>query len=216
MKLKAIRNQFVNEKLSMSVKSCAALIFGIFACSGLFGFIYEMIFYIINNGVLTRRGSNFGPWIQIYCIGGVVIFLVTYKLRKKPLLVFLVGGAVCTALEYLAGWAMEMSGTRLTWNYNTEIWNWGNVNGYICIRSALVFAAASLFLMYIVIPFLLFLREKMGDKAFCILMFVIGGICLADVLYNDVFTKISGTLDAITFYGESGWYPLVTGYSWWP
>lgn len=57
---------FVYNKNTFSKKTWAAIFFGIFFSGGIFGFIYETIFYIINNGALTRRGTCFGPWIEIY------------------------------------------------------------------------------------------------------------------------------------------------------
>ena len=204
--------EYKQNGLKLEKKTWAATLFGILWISGVFGFIYETIFYIINNGVLTRRGSSFGPWIQIYSFGGIFIFLMCYKLRKRPWLVFIVSGVVCSVLEYIAGYCMDKFAGFRSWDYDTEIWNWGNINGYVCARSALVFAAAGLLLIYVILPTMMKLRDKIGDRAYCIIMFVIGGICLADILYNDVFAKMLGTLDAITFYGRTGWYKIVTGY----
>ena len=204
---------YIHKKPQLSRKSWVAMLFAILFTAGIFGFVYETIFYIFNNGVLTRRGTCFGPWVEIYCFGGIVIFLVCYKLRRWPLLVFLLSGAVCTVLEYAAGYGMYMAGKPRTWDYNTEILNFGNVNGFICLRASLVFAAGGLFLIYVVIPLYLKLHRAIGEKKFFALMMIIGLICLADIVYNDALAGMLGTMDAITFYGRSGWYPLVTGYN---
>ena len=91
--------------------------------SGIFGFIYETIFYRIDLGYFVKRGSTFGPWIPIYFFGGGLIFLLTYNLRKKPFLVFISNCIITGLLEYLTGFALfEFFNTRL-WDYNTEIWN---------------------------------------------------------------------------------------------
>ena len=46
----------------------------IFVIAGLFGFIYEFIFYFFNSGMKTfyYRGANFFPWINIYATGSEV------------------------------------------------------------------------------------------------------------------------------------------------
>ena len=206
-------HQYMHEKLILSKKTWIAMLFAVIFSSGIFGFIYETIFYIFNNGALTRRGTCFGPWVEIYCFGGLAIYLICFKLRKWPWLVFIISGAVCTALEYAAGYAMQQAGMPRTWDYNTEILNFGNVNGFICLRATLVFAAAGLLLLYVVIPILLAVYRKIGEKKFFILMVTIGVICLADIFYNDVLAKALGTMDAITFWGRSGLYPIVTGYN---
>lgn len=206
-------HDYMHNKVKLSKKSWIAMLFGILFASGVFGFIYETIFYIFNNGMLTRRGTCFGPWVQIYCFGGIIIFLTCYWIRKRPWLVFIVSGAVCTALEYGTGYAMFHGGGPRSWDYNTEILNFGNVNGYICLRASLVFAAAGLLLIYVIIPMFLKLHRAVGERTFCLIMFLIGGICLADIIYNEAIAKAVGSLDAVTFYGRSGWYPLVTGYT---
>ena len=199
--------------MKLSRKTGIAMLFAVFFSSGIFGFLYETVFYIFNNGALTRRGTCFGPWIEIYCFGGLIIYLVCRKLTKWPLLVFLVSGGLCTALEYAAGYGMYAAGLPITWDYNTEILNFGNVNGFICLRASLVFAAAGLLLMYVVVPIQLKVLARLSEKRFFILMLTIGLICLADIVYNDVLAGAIGTMDAITFWGRSGLYPLVTGYN---
>ena len=128
------------------------LIFLIMIISGIAGFIYEEIFYLIDLGYLVKRGSSYGPWIPIYAFGGLFIFLLTYRYKEKPLLVFLISTVVTGTLEYLTGmFFYEVLNTRL-WDYNTEILNFGNINGHICLRSVLLCGISGLFLIYFIIP----------------------------------------------------------------
>ena len=123
--------------------------------SGIFGFIYETIFYRIDLGYFVKRGSTYGPWIPIYVFGGLFITLLTYKYKDKPLIVFIIGMLVSGLLEYGTGYYLDKyMGIRL-WNYYEEICNFGNINGYICLRSVLFFGFSSLILIYLIIPFLL-------------------------------------------------------------
>ena len=120
--------------------------------SAIFGFIYEEIFYYFDLGYLVKRGSTFGPWIPIYAFGGLFITLITYRFRKNPFVVFLLNCIITGVLEYATGFVFyEFFGLRL-WDYNTEILNFGNINGYICLRSVLFFGISSLLLIYVVIP----------------------------------------------------------------
>ena len=41
----------------------------IFTFSGIFGFIYETLFYKIDLGYFVKRGTTYGPWIPIYAYG---------------------------------------------------------------------------------------------------------------------------------------------------
>ena len=205
--------EYMHKKDNFTPKQFISYICGIFYVSGIFGFIYETLFYIINNEAYTRRGSQFGPWIQIYGLGGLVIFLMCIKIKDKPLLVFILSGAVCGALEYLAGYLMEMTGSPRTWDYNVEIWNWGNINGFICIRSVLFFAVSGLFLIYIVFPILLWIESRLSARAFFLIMVIPALIFAADIAYNDGISKAIGSPDAMQLYEKSGWYDQVATFT---
>ena len=41
------------------------------------------------------------------------------------------------------------------WSSNTEIWNFGNINGYVCLRSVMFFGVSGVLLVYMVIPILI-------------------------------------------------------------
>ena len=64
----------------------------IIVIAGIFGFLYEVIFYYFNSGMkeIYWRGGNFLPWINIYAIGAILIYFLTYKKRKNPLYVFFI------------------------------------------------------------------------------------------------------------------------------
>ena len=128
--------------------------------SGICGFIYELFFYRIDLGYFVKRGSSFGPWIPIYAFGGLAYAILVYRFKDNPVLVFFLCVIVSGTLEYATGWVLyNVFGTRL-WDYNTEIWNFGNIGGFVCLRSVLVFGLAGLMLIYAVIPTMARLVKK--------------------------------------------------------
>ncbi len=132
--------------------------------SGIFGFIYETIFYRIDLGYYVKRGTTFGPWIPIYVFGGLFITLLTYKYKDKPLLIFLLGVIISGVIEYVTGYVLyEYFNIRL-WDYNIEMLNFGNINGYVCLRSVLFFGISGLFLVYLVIPLLIKIVKKVNSN----------------------------------------------------
>lgn len=186
-----------------------ALIMGIIVCAGIFGWVYETLFYMYNfDGLIVKRGSCFGPWIDIYCLGGVLVYFACRKMTDRPWLVFLVSGALCGALEYLAGFILDrVNGGYWGWDYNTEKLNFGNLNGYICLRSVLVFAVSGCMLFYVILPGLKWLRERIGERAFSRVFIALGVIILIDIAYNDIGSYMFGLPGASQIYGNLGWFP---------
>ena len=128
-------------------------IFLTFLAGCVIGWIYEMCFYRIDMGYFIKRGQGFGPWLPIYGVGSLAITLLFYKHKDSPAIV-LSGSVVATGtIEFITGWALFHFGNGLRlWDYNVEIWNWGNIGGYVCLRSVMLFGISGLLLVYILIP----------------------------------------------------------------
>ena len=82
---------------------CLALLF---AGGGIVGWIYEMLFYRINDGMFVQRGQGLGPWLPIYGFGSVFICLLAVRFEKSKIAVFLVSALVSGVLEYATGWVL--------------------------------------------------------------------------------------------------------------
>lgn len=170
-----------------NLKTTINILILIMILSGIFGFIYEMFFYRIDLGYFVKRGSTYGPWIPIYAFGGLFITLATYRFRKNPLVVFVINCIVTGVLEYFTGLVLyEVFNTRL-WDYNTEIWNWGNINGYICARSILFFGLSSLMLIYLFIPLIMKLVKKVGESKITVLSYILGIAFVVDMIVYNIF-----------------------------
>ncbi len=190
------------DKTTMIGIFCLLIIIG-----GIFGFFYEFIFYFFNGGMkeFYWRGGNFLPWINIYATGAIIIYILTYKHRKTPLKVFLISFVACGILEYLSGLGIYIIGDGLRyWDYNKEILNYGNIGGFICLRSVLFFGLSSLFLIYIIVPFCFKLARKMKKKTFLIMSITICSIILFDEFYNLLFARIFSLPRSRDIYKEFG------------
>ena len=176
--------------------------------AGFFGWVYEFIFYYFDGGTgeFYMQGGNFLPWINIYAIGAVLIVACCWKLQKYPWAVFLLAVLISGIVEFVGGWLVYTigNGTRY-WDYNTEIWNFGNIGGFVCLRSVLVFGVSALFLMYIVMPWFIKLSQKMPKKAFLTLAVGLFAVVMVDEIYNLLASKIFDWPDAMDFYRSMGW-----------
>lgn len=125
---------YINKDHSFDKFTMSGIFCLIIVIAGIFGWLYEFVFYYFNSGMthFYWRGGNFLPWINIYATGALMIFLITYKKRKNPLFVFLASFISSGILEYIAGWGMYkfQNGLRC-WDYNSEILNFGNIDGFV-------------------------------------------------------------------------------------
>lgn len=176
--------------------------------AGFFGWVYEFIFYYFDGGTgeFYMQGGNFLPWINIYAIGAVLIVLCCWKLRRYPWAVFLLAMVVAGVVELVGGWLVYTigNGTRY-WDYNTEILSFGNIGGFVCLRSVLFFGVSALFLMYAVVPFFLWLMGKMSKRAFMTLAITLFVLVMVDEVYNLLASKFFDWPDAMDFYRRLGW-----------
>lgn len=205
--MKKFLKSYVDPKYSFDTITIIGIICLIVVIAGVFGFLYEFIFYYFNGGMkgFYWRGGNFLPWINIYATGSIMIYLLTYKLKNKPWLVFLISFISCGILEYFSGLGMYILGDGLRcWDYNSEILNFGNIGGFVCLRSATFFGLSSLLLIYGIIPFCFFLASKMNKKTFLIMSFTLCSIILIDEFYNLLFARLFHLPRASTIYKKLG------------
>lgn len=203
--------KYISEDYKFDMMTMIGIFCLIIVISGVFGFIYEFIFYYFNSGMTQFywRGGNFLPWINIYATGALMIFFITYRKRKNPLFVFLASFISCGILEYISGFFMYELGNGIRcWDYNSEILNFGNINGFVCLRSVLFFGLSSLILIYIIVPFCFYLAKKMKRKNFLILSYTLCAIFLFDEFYNLLFARILSLPRASTVYKKLGFHYL--------
>ncbi len=204
--MKAFFNDYLNDKIKLDKFQIIGILCLVFVIAGVFGWIYEFIFYYFNGGMekFYWRGGNFLPWINIYAIGAVMIVILSYRFRKNPFLVFLIAFVSTGILEYFSGLVIyEYFGLRF-WDYNTEILNFGNIGGYICLRSVSFFGVSALLLMYLIVPICIYLCNHIDKRKFLIISISIFSIFLFDEMYNLVFSRLLGLPRAHDVYESIG------------
>ena len=206
--LREVFREYMKGETKLERWRWAGLVMLLVVFAGCFGWLYEFIFYYFDGGTgdFYMQGGNFLPWINIYAIGAVPIVLCCWKLRQYPWVVLLLSMVIAGVVEFVGGWLVYVigGGTRY-WDYNVEIWNWGNIEGFVCLRSVLVFGFSSLFLMYAVVPFFLWLMGKMSKRAFMTLAITLFALVMVDEVYNLLASKFFDWPDAMDFYRSLGW-----------
>ncbi len=205
--LKKEYQTYLKEKPKFDKATFIGIILLLVVFSGIFGFLYEYIFYFFNGGMKAFywRGGNFLPWINIYAYGALGIYFLTFRYRDKPWKVFLLSMLICGVLEFLSGYVMYtfFDGWRC-WDYNTEILNFGNIGGFVCLRSVTFFGLSGLLLIYGMLPFLFFLAKKLSKKVFLTLAIILFAIIMIDDLYNLIIVPLFHTKGALEIYRNLG------------
>lgn len=204
--MKEFFNKYINTKPELSRSQFIGMIGIIVVISGIFGWVYEFSFYFLNSGMkeFFWRGGNFLPWINIYATGALMILILSFRFRKNPLIVFAIAFISTGVLEYFSGMVIfEVFHARF-WNYNTEILNFGNINGYVCLRSVLFFGVSSWALMYLIVPFSYWLATHLSIKKFLIISVTLFTIVMFDELYNLAFARLLNTPRALDVYESIG------------
>ena len=91
------------------------------------GWCGEMVYCSLAHWRLCeKRGFLNGPLCPIYGHGALLVLLVLRGGCGSPVLTFLLGGLLTTALEYVTSWAMEKLFHMRWWDYShTASATWG-------------------------------------------------------------------------------------------
>ena len=206
--MKEVFKNYMQDNIKLANWQKIGIICLIISISGTFGWIYEFIFYYFNGGCkeFYMQGGNFLPWINIYATGALIIIILTHKLKKHPIYIFLISVLSTGILEYFSGLIIfQLTGGLRLWDYNKEILNFGNIGGFVCLRSVTFFGISALFLMYLIFPFCIYLSKKIPKKTFLIISITLCSIILLDELYNLIIARILFLPRASDIYKKIGW-----------
>lgn len=163
--------------------SLLSLIVMFFTFSG-FGWVWELIYYYIQQGRLINRGVLHGPWLPIYGVGGLVVLIFLHPVRKRPVIFFWSCMILCGTVEYFAGLALEMIYHEKWWDYSGYFLN---IHGRVCAEGLLVFGVCGLAFIYVLAP-LLDDRVRKWNKA---ILTPVAVILSAVFVFDMVYSRIS-------------------------
>lgn len=113
------------------------------------GWVWESCYVSLCQRRWVNRGFLHGPLLPIYGSGAILILFVTLPAANHLWLVYLLGLAAATALEYVTGAVMErLFGVRY-WDYTHHKFN---LNGYICLSSSVAWGFFSVLLVRFIHP----------------------------------------------------------------
>ncbi len=169
----------------------------LFFTFSMFGWVWEVLLHLFNDGVFVNRGTMLGPWLPIYGVGGVLIVLLLKRFADKPLLLFILAVVLCGIVEYTTAWFL--------WErYHTKWWDYSgyflNIQGRICAEGLLTFGLGGLGFVYLLAPVCDELFKKIPKKTKTALCAVLLTLFAADKIYSGIHPN---TGEGITDYPGS-------------
>ena len=138
-------------------------LFWIFFIGSFIGVVVEVIFcLIVDHRFESRSGVIYGPFNPVYGFGAVVITMALYWLRnKRDIWVFICGGILGAAFEYVCSWYQETFLGTVSWDYSNTFMN---INGRTNLMYALFWGLLSIAWLKFIFPFMSKLIEKIPNK----------------------------------------------------
>ena len=175
------------------------------------GWVGEMIYHsIVIKHLSEKRGFLNGFLCPIYGHGALLVLYVLNGGLKNPLLTFLAGMALTTALEYFTSWMMEAIFHMRWWDYSNCKYQ---INGRICLTNCFFFGLGCVLLCHVVNPPVL--RWLMGigpEYTVPVASFIFGLYIMDNVLsIRSAFRKDEDSSYKIIWIVLIGLLPLLGG-----
>ena len=121
----------------------------LFFIFSILGYISEVIYCSVPQHRFVNRGFLYGPYLPIYGTGAMIVLVLLRPFAADPLLIFLFGLVLTSALEYFTSWALEKLFSIKLWDYSKHR---VNINGRVCLLNSTLFGIMALAMEYIVYP----------------------------------------------------------------
>lgn len=151
----------------------------------MFGWLWEVSLYLIEDRKLVNRGFLNGPYCPVYGSGALLI-LITLGDVEDPVILFFLSAFFTCSLEYLTSWGMEKIFHARWWDYSERPMN---LNGRVCVISAIAFGSLSVLMIKVVHPVLLHQMERFSETELSATATVLFVLMSADLIYT--VTKFS-------------------------
>ncbi len=152
-----------------------------FFAFSLIGWIWEVCLVLVQTGKMVNRGVLLGPWLPIYGSGGVLILLLLRKMFNKPIVTFFSMTILCTVIEYITSWYLEVTKGVRWWDYSNYLLN---INGRVCLEGAIVFGIGGCAVVYLLAPKLSKVFNKLSNYILVPICVILTFLFTIDVIYS--------------------------------
>ena len=141
------------------------------------GWLMETTRVSLQSKRFINRGFLMGPYCPIYGTGGVLL-LVLSPYKDSPFLVFILSIVICSIIEYLTSYILEMIYKVRWWDYSNRMFN---LNGRVCLFNSVCFGLLGMLMVSYLNPIFLNLITSLSDTILIIIALTILIITLIDM-----------------------------------
>lgn len=141
------------------------------------GWLMETTLVSLQSKKFINRGFFMGPYCPIYGTGGVLL-LVLSPYKDSPFLVFILSIVICSIIEYLTSYILEMIYKVRWWDYSNRMFN---LNGRVCLFNSVCFGLLGMLMVSYLNPVFLNLITSLSDTILTIIALTILIITLIDM-----------------------------------
>lgn len=170
-------------------------------CYSIIGWTAETLFIILKTKKFVDRGFLIGPYCPIYGWGSILMVLYLTQYKDNILTVFILGVVICSILEYLTSYFMEILFKTRWWDYSNKKFN---LNGRICGENCLLFGLGGIIVIYLIHPTLSKLILSIPTNIFINISIILMIIFIIDnIISLNVINKFKKTLTNIDLKKDS-------------
>ena len=150
----------------------------IFFIYAFLGWCTEVSYAALVTGTFVNRGFLNGPVCPIYGFGVVIVLTCLTPLAGSLPLLFLGSVVLTSALEWLTGFDLEKLFHQRRWDYSDEPFN---LSGYICLRFAIAWGFACMFVVKLLHPTVLLFIRIVPQVLGVVLLALMGAVMAVDL-----------------------------------
>ena len=178
----------------------------LFMIYSLLGWGIEVVYHAVTLGAVVNRGFLNGPVCPVYGCGVICVLGVIKKAGESmgysgnietasPAVLFVVGITFATAVELIAGAALDKLFHARWWDYSREKFNF---KGYICLRFSIIWGLIIAFVLRVIHPGIQSIVGLIPAGIGLIVLIIIYIVFVTDIILTTLAVlKLNKQLDAL-------------------
>ena len=178
----------------------------LFMIYSLLGWGIEVVYHAVTLGAVVNRGFLNGPVCPVYGCGVICVLGVIKKAGESmgysgnietasPAVLFVVGITFATAIELIAGAALDKLFHARWWDYSREKFNY---KGYICLRFSIIWGLIIAFVLRVIHPGIQSIVGLIPAGIGLIVLIIIYIVFVTDIILTTLAVlKLNKQLDAL-------------------